>query len=821
MIARAGIAGLALLLAAPTKAAPNRPQAEAAGPKIEFFEKSIRPVLVNECQSCHGPTRQDGGLRVDSRKALLAGGNRGRAIAPGEPSQSLLLRALTHRDAVLKMPPKGRLPDRTLAALGEWIRDGAAWPADGEQGESASKSALPRADASHWSLQPLRITPPPRVRRQGWVITPIDAFILKRLEDRGLSPAPPADRETLIRRLSFDLTGLPPTVAEVDAFVADRSANAYGALVERLLASPAYGERWGRHWLDVARYADSNGLDENLHYGSAWRYRDYVVAAMNGDVPYDRFVQEQIAGDLLPAADEAARRRQRTATGFLALGPKVLAEPDPRKMEMDIIDEQIDTLGRVFMGLTLGCARCHDHKFDPISMEDYYALAGIFKSTKTMEHFKIIARWYEHPMEEAADLARKAEHDGRVAAQKKLIQTTIDAAIQALRSAGKPVPEKPEPAFPEATRMLLKSQREALASLEKAAPDMPGAMGVTEGEVQSLPIHLRGSHLTLGKKVERNFPAVLTGGGRQALPAQQSGRLELARWLSSPEHPLTARVMVNRVWRWHFGSGLVASTDNYGMLGDRPSHPELLDWLAGAFAGRPGAALGGPAWSLKALHRLIVHSNTYRMSHAVNLSASRVDPENRLRWRFDLRRLEAEELRDALLASAGLLDREMGGSLVKLKNREFFFDHTSKDGTKYDSRRRSLYLPIVRNHLYDVFQLFDYGDAQVPEGNRATTTVAPQALFMLNSSLVRECADALARQLLETPGLSDAGRIGRLLRAAYGRNGRPVEVARADRSLTRLIEARPADAPPDARRKQAWSWLCQSVLCSSEFVYVR
>jgi hypothetical protein len=666
-----------------------------------------------------------------------------------------------------------------------------------------------------WSFQSPVDPPVPVVKDQAWSNNLLDHFILAKLEANGLHPAPPADKRTLLRRVTFDLTGLPPTPEEIDTFSADHSANAFAKVIDRLLAAPVYGERWARHWLDVARYADSNGLDENVAHGNAWRYRDYVVAAFNQDKPCDQFLLEQLAGDLLPAKDEATRHEHLIATGFLGLGPKVLAEVDERKMEMDIIDEQIDTVGRAFLGLTLGCARCHDHKFDPIDTEDYYALAGIFKSTRTMEHFKKVARWWENPLATPAEQARKAAHDRRIAQQKQAIQSLLKKANDQVRATAKddPKPRKyPEASYPEETKKELQRLRADLAQLEKTAPEVPSAMGVTEGTVADVSVHIRGNHLKLGKVVPRRVPRALAGKDDPTFETRQSGRLQLAHWLVRRDHPLTSRVLVNRLWRWHFGQGLVRSVDNFGALGEPPSHPELLDWLAQRFVDN--------SWSIKAVHRLILLSKTYQMSSTHDAGAAERDPENRLLWRAPRRRLEAEALRDALLAVGGLLDRTPGGSLLHVKNRDYFFDHTSKDTTKYSSRRRSLYLPIVRNHLYDVFQLFDCTDATVLSGDRATTTVAPQALFMLNSDLVWEASESLAANLLATES-DDALRVQHLYLKAYGRPPTPEEVARAHSLVEGVERALPAQETDAARRRlRAWACLCQMVLAANEFVYL-
>jgi hypothetical protein len=395
-------------------------EVNAQDPKgAEFFEKQVRPVLAKHCYACHSSASQPvmGGLRLDSESAFRQGGSRGKAIIPGDPEKSLLVAAINYRDAGLRMPPNGKLADDEIAALTAWVKMGAPWGVN-----VVSVGADPSGGQSFWAFQAPKETPIPQVHEPGWVKTPLDAFILAGLEEKGLKPAPAADKRTLIRRATFDLTGLPPTPEEVQSFLADDSEDAFPRLMDRLLASPRYGEKWGRHWLDVARYGDSNGLDENLVYKNAYRYRDYVINAFNKDKPYDQFIHEQLAGDLLPgAADEATTYERQTATGFLSLGAKMLAEDDPVKMQMDIIDEQIDTMGRAFMALTIGCARCHDHKFDPIPAADYYSLAGIFKSSKTMENFKVVAKWHEYVLAPKPDRVRLEAHLKRIEEQQKQI----------------------------------------------------------------------------------------------------------------------------------------------------------------------------------------------------------------------------------------------------------------------------------------------------------------------------------------------------------------------------------------------------------------
>lgn len=787
-------------------AGDQRPTAE----HIRFFETRIRPLLVEKCFKCHGDRKQWGGLRLDSRESLMRGGESGAAIVPGKPDKSLLISAIRETDDDLRMPKDDKLTQRQIAEIVRWIEMGAPFPR-----EAGAASRI--RDPNHWAFQPPAEQPVPTVVNTDWPQSTLDHFILAKLEAEALSPAEQADKRTLIRRVTFDVIGLPPRPEEIDAFLADASPDAFARVVDRLLSSPQYGERWGRHWLDVARYADSNGFDENVAHGNAWRYRDYVVAAFNRDKPFDRFVIEQLSGDLLPFDNESQQHEQLIATGFLSIGPKVLAETDEAKMRMDIIDEQLDTTGRAFLGLTLGCARCHDHKFDPIATADYYGLAGIFKSTLTMQKYKKVAEWHEHLLPSAAATAMKANFEANVAARKTAIAAFVADADKKVRKKiaampdAKP-PEKLETLYPDATKTELKKQRNELAALEKAGPDLPTAMGVTEDQVVDIPVHVRGDPLKLGDIVPRRTPPVIRGPRMPQFTDKQSGRRQLAEWLVDPQHPLTARVFVNRVLRWHFGRGLVRSTDNFGLLGEPPTHPALLDWLARRFI--------ADGWSMKSLHRRILLSSTWQQSNAASPETMQLDPENQLVSRAPMRRLEAEAVRDSLLAVSGQLDRTMSGSLLTLKNRAYFFDHTSIDKTTYDSTRRSLYLPVVRNNVFDVFQLLDFPDPAVSSSNRATTVVASQALLMLNSNLVMQAASAFADRLL-TETVDDNQRLSRMYIIAFGREPTADE-RQADRTfLARAAQTQPAKSNAEAHRQQAWSTLCHVILAANEFLYVK
>ena len=646
----------------------------------------------------------------------------------------------------------------------------------------------------HWAFQPVDRPELPAVNAEDWPQNGIDHFILARLEKAGLQPAPKATPRNLRRRIHYALTGLPPS---------GKNENP-NSLITKLLATPQYGERWARHWLDVVRYADSNGLDENAAHANAWRYRDYVVRAFNADKPYDQFLIEQIAGDRLTTKDEARRRELFIATGYLSLGPKVLAEPDKVKMEMDIIDEQIDTLGKSLLGLTLGCARCHDHKFDPIPTADYYALAGIFKSTKTMESLKTIAKWHENPVATPAEKQLRAKHDALVAAQKKVIGAFTEKANAQLLVSLKveKLPAKPEEKYPKATRDELTKLREALKQIEGNPPLLPSAMGVMDGNATELPVFVRGDHNTpASMKQPRRFPQVLSDG--KPLPDGSSGRLALAKWIAHKKNPLTARVLVNRVWRWHFGRGLVVTTDNFGLQGEQPSHPELLDWLAGWFMDN--------GWSIKKLNTLILTSATYQMSTAASPDALEGDPNNVLLSRAPLRRLEAEPLRDLLLELAGLLDKKVGGYVWTFENYKLVFNHTSEDATTYESNRRALYLPVIRNHVYDLFELFDFPDPGTVNGSRADSTIAPQALYLMNSPLVLRATEAMAKDVLKEKKQTNAQRAALLYAKIYQRPPSAKESKRAVAFINNFAQDRQA----------SWQALAQALVASNEFLYLK
>ena len=1082
--------------------------------KAAFFETRIRPVLIERCFDCHSGDQPESSFSLESRAELLRGGKLGTAVLPGKPAQSLLVSALKH-DEFIKMPPKEKLPAQQVMDFVRWVEMGAPWPNSNPasvvpESELAPGQQFSAEQQAHWAFQPVTDTVPPVVNSD-WPQSPIDHFILAQLNTAGLKPAPPANKITLIRRATFDLTGLPPTATEVRTFLDDDSQDAFTRVVDRLLASPRYGEHWGRHWLDVVRYADSNGLDENLAYANAFRYRDYVISAFNNDKPYARFVQEQIAGDLLPEVDDERQNMDRfIATGFLAIGPKMLAEDDPAKMQMDIIDEQISTLGQTFMALTIGCARCHDHKFDPLPTQDYYSLAGIFKSSKTMENHNVVAVWYERPLvsqtinAKIADIDRQIAETTRQLDQRKadcrehiakqmqsdlgrylLAAAALDrfqqqdesrrealtgsesplpvrdgfALIEAeafhrgnvkrlsdgygegigiiatsgtgfaeydldvdrageyqleVRHAaadsrplmliinGETVPESiagqvtgnwypigqrwftagrlklnagkntlrlysskvyphidrlalvyrgPEPwpfptpppqsmtqiafehkvspelvslwreflkrveadelqpfpsfktwlaftrlndaTFLEDTKALLnelsaskglgattpqllkqalleakpeslndvslvfqkllntlqqagltgelkeewyqntsplngpleisaamlspeeqlqmQQLRKKLEQLELSRPTYDVAMGVTEAPPEDLQIHLRGSHIALGEIAPRRFPRIIAGVEQPEIGPQESGRLQLAQWLTSPNHPLVGRVIVNRVWHWRFGRGLSPTVDNFGLLGQPPTHPKLLDWLTRRFLDSGG--------SLKKLHRMMLLSSTWQMSTQFDAAANTIDPENNLLWRFRRRRLSAEEMRDSVISLGGGLDQTMGGSLLKVKNRAYVTVSGTNLTDEYDNLRRSIYLPVVRSSVYDVLQTFDFPDPAVATGRRQTSTVAPQALMMMNSELVEQQTLAMAKRLSGVP--DDQQRITAAFAAVLNREPDVREIDAGRQYIQQALQTTGlTELSPSEAKLRAWQSYCRVLLSSNEFAYI-
>jgi hypothetical protein len=902
---------------------------------LEFFEKRIRPLLVEKCYECHSATapKLKGGLLLDTREGMLKGGNQGPALVPGDPGRSLLVAAVRWTDEDLKMPPKKKLPAEAIADLEAWVRMGAPDPRAGKAAPAPKKIGLSLEEGrKFWAYRPAADPPPPAVRDAAWPAGDLDRFVLARLEREGLRPGPPAPPAALLRRLHYDLAGLPPAPEEVDAFVADPSPRAYERTVDRLLGSPHFGERWGRHWLDVARFAESLTL-RGFIFKEAWRYRDAVIDAFNSDLPFDRFAREQVAGDLLGGSLEE-RRRALVLSTFLTLGNTNLEEQDKKQLEMDVVDEQLEAVGRAFLAQTIGCARCHDHKFDPLPTRDYYAMAGILKNARTLEHANV-SKWLEAPL--PADPAREAElrkheealaalqgrlkaerakaapapkapveHPKGVLAIQDLPGTVVDDARaqkvgpwQASTHSGSYIgagyvhdqnagkgeksltfhPDLPAGRYEvrfaysagtsratnvpvtilsaEGEKSIEVNQQEAppvegrfvslgqyrfennqgyvivsnegtkghvtadavvfipverleparepkpskespdrvreleaeLKRLEASGPKREMAMTVREEkEAADLRVHHRGSVHNLGERVPRGFLQVVGGG--PPIPAGEGGRRQLGDWLACRENPLPARVFANRAWHWLFGAGIVRTPDNFGTTGERPSHPELLDHLAARFV--------EDGWSVKRLVRRIVMSSAYRMSSEAPGGVPDSDPENRLLWRMNRRRLDAECIRDTMLSVSGRLRLEAGGP-------SFAASLASDYGYRHADLRRSVYSPVFRNALPEVLEVFDVADSSVPTGRRDVSTVAPQALFMLNHPFVLEQAGHAAARLAAERHPHDGARVVRAFRLALGRPPTEAEAA---------IALRHAAAP------RGWAGLFHALFASIEFRFV-
>jgi len=829
-----GLAGMWLFSVVPS---PRAHAAEAKQGDEIFFELKIRPILAGTCFRCHGGEKESGKLRVDSRAALVKGGASGPAIVPGAPDKSLLIQAIGHADPELKMPPDKRLPDAVVADFSAWVKRGAPWP---------KKTARFQYRQSHWAFEPVRPTSPPQ-DPSGWAEQPIDRFVAAGLRGQRLRPAAEADKRVLLRRLTFDLIGLPPTPDETSAFLADDSLGAYAKVVERMLASPRYGERWGRHWMDVVRYADTAGDNADYPVPEARHYRDYIIDSFNADKPYDEFVREQLAGDILAKRGAPDRYAERLiATGFLALSRRYATAP--YELWHLTLEDTIETTGRTFLGLTVRCARCHDHKFDPVTQEDYYALYGIFASTQFPwaggEEFFSMKRPREHfvaalPAAEAAPRLRahqqridavRAEQDrlkkGPLA--EKIVQLNEriqeDARLIQLVEAGgvSAADVRAETVALEGQRATASQQLQValgrcsaqLHDLQKTnlPGDLPGAYAVQDGTPVDAYLHIRGEVDQRGPIVKRGVPKFLAGTRPLDLSAGGSGRLQLAEWLTRPENPLTARVMVNRLWQHHFGKGIVATPSNFGTRGEVPTHPGLLDWLAGRFV--------ASGWSVKAMHREIVQSKTYRLAAAEDDAGLAVDPGNRWYWRHDRRRLDAEAIRDTMLQVAGNLDLRRPGAHPFPPMDQWRWTQHAPFKAVYPSNHRSVYLMTQRIQRHPYLALFDGPDTNTTTARRGSSTVPQQALFLMNNPFVKTQAEGLARRLL-AGATEPARRIELAHQLAWSRPAKPAEVAKGigyieayKRDLAR------AGARGDGLEVEAWTSYARVLLSANEFVYV-
>jgi len=721
-----------------------------------FFETKVRPLLAEHCYKCHGPDRHKANLRLDSLHGLLTGGDSGPALVPGDAEHSLLLQAVRYGDDFVQMPPTRKLPDKLIADLTQWVKLGAPWPgADPAEARAAeSKPKRPQVeiteeDRNYWFFRPIKRPPTPQVAAKGWTRSPLDAFIAQRLEAKQVAAVAEADKRTLIRRVYFDLIGLPPAPEKVAAFVADRSPDAYDRLLDELLARPEYGERWGRHWLDVVRFAQTNGYERDGEKPYAWRYRDYVIQAFNDDKPYDRFVVEQLAGDELPEVTNESL----IATGFYRLGLWDDEPDDARQAEFDGLDDVVVTTSAAFMGVTMGCCRCHDHVFDPLPQTDYYQFLSFFRNIRTYQNANFSG-------DSATYLAlANPQHADRWFAERKTAAKPLEEKLKTIKN-------------PKERRKLEDEIKKTLA----AAPPFEWALGVRERDGKPPATHLliRGNAGTPAAEVTPAFLAVL-GGETPSIDsppatAHSSGRrLALARWLTRSDNPLLARVMVNRIWQHHFGRGIVKTTSDFGQGGIPPTHPELLDWLAAEFMEH--------GWSIKHMHRAIMRSATYRLSSRADDKAGlAADPDNDLYWHQNLRRLEAEAIRDTVLNVAGDLNTERGG--------RGFFPHlagevlagASKPGLGWEitpvaeQQRRSVYAFVKRSMLPPMLELFDYSNTAQPLGERQVTTVAPQSLLLLNDDFMQEQAAAFADRLVREVGHDSLACVRRAYELAFDRS---------------------------------------------------
>ncbi|WP_422925274.1 PSD1 and planctomycete cytochrome C domain-containing protein [Singulisphaera sp. PoT] len=971
LVGAIGLSGGVRLHAEETAAPENKGADPAA---IEFFEKEVRPLLVSRCQQCHGDQKQKGELRLDTRESALAGGSTGPAVVPGKPQESLLVEAINYGDAY-QMPPKSKLPEKEIATLTRWVELGAPWPQHGPT--SGGAKVLPfdiKERSKHWSLQPVKPSTPPEVREKAWPSSPIDAYLLAALEAKGLKPAAEADKQTLIRRVTFDLTGVPPTPAEVEGFLADHAPDAYGRLVERLLSSPRYGERWGRHWLDLVRYAETSGHEFDYDVPDAFRYRDYVVRAFNADLPYDQLVREHFAGDQLnpPRRNPAEGFNESImGTGFFFLGEGTHSPVDLLDDEATRVDNQIDVLSKAFLGLTIACARCHDHKFDAISTKDYYALYGYFQSSRHQHAFidppsriadkaaalatlkESIRKEVDIPKAaqaaprpndssilfedfgaetfrdwvatgdafgtaptrsgdfllkltptsaQAVPVASGQAHSGLVSdrlqgvlrsktfpIERRFIHylasgrggrinlvvdgfekirspiygglttpvgddrprwytqdvsmwhghraaielsdgATVDytgarsryndgsgyLAVDEIRFSDEaipgPLPEPERPIdLPHDGKPALAAAVDEYRKLEASIPAPNLSLAIADGSPEDESVHIRGSSKMLGDKVPRRFLEALSGPEAGAYESG-SGRLELAERLVDPANPLLARVMVNRIWKHHFGRGLVSTLDDFGKMGETPSHPELLDYLAARFI--------TDGWSIKGMHRLLLLSSAYRMSSKPDAEADRVDPANVLLHRMNVRRLEAESIRDTLLAVSGRIDSNMFGPSVPTYLSAFMEGRGRPDasGPLDGAGRRSLYLGVRRNFLNPMFLAFDFPSPFSTMGRRNVSNVPAQALTLLNDPFVLGQAKIWAERLTaEQKGKPAREVVQGVYLTAFGRPPTDEEAMEAIGFLDE--QAKLYGQAGDANAK-AWADLCHVLMNVKEFIYV-
>ncbi|HEY1170089.1 MAG TPA: PSD1 and planctomycete cytochrome C domain-containing protein [Verrucomicrobiae bacterium] len=779
--------------------------AQAAAPidGLELFEKSIRPALVDNCYECHSVQggKAKGGLLLDSKDGWVKGGDNGPAILPGKPDASPLIKAIRYHDESTQMPPKkGPMSDATIKAFEQWVKLGAPDPRVATAGAAHIGPFNFTEEREFWSYQPVKNPAPPKVKNSRWVQSPIDNFILAKLEEKGLTPAKSADKRTLIRRATFDLTGLPPTPEEVDAFLNDKSSKAFERVIERLLASPAYGERWGRHWLDVVRYADTAGCNSDFPVPPAYKYRNWVIDAVNADKPYQQFLREQIAGDLLPAKSAQEHERNIIATGYLGMSRRFASQTNEFYLTLD---DSIDNLGKGLMGLTLSCARCHDHKYDAVTAEDYYALYGILKSsTYTFPGVEVIPNPRDYiPLGTDAQKAEWKTYENKLT-ELDVELTRLDAMVRGANAQKNDVP---------AIRTKMNEIRKERDNLKANPPKVELAYGVQEGQSADTKLMIKGEPHRLGAVVPRGFLQVLGG---QKLPKEEkgSGRKELAEWIIDPANPLTHRVMANRIWHWHFGKGLAQTPNDFGKRGKAPTHPELLDYLTTRFI--------ESGWSLKAMHRLIMLSSTYQMGSEDDAADAAKDIANDYLWRFDRRRLSAEEIRDTLLVLGDSLDLTPGGEHpFPPRNKWSYTQHTPFVDT-YPTTKRSVYMMQQRIRKHPFFETWDGADPNSSTGARPLSITPIQALFQMNDPLIHEQADKFAQRVWNS-AKKDADRIQNAFVFAYGRPATKDEIKTGEEYLGAIsLALKESGTPVEKMLDAAWASYVRVLFSSNEFIFV-
>jgi hypothetical protein len=853
LFALAALAATLVVTGGPT---PRRAPAEdkkAGQPKftkeqVGFYEKDVLPVLRKRCFNCHDgsdPARSiKGSLNLAARQAVLAGGDSGPAVSLEKPAESLLLKAIQYKDADHKMPPKGKMPDAEIATLEKWVKQGLPVPADRLGAAPAAKKGVITEEAKkYWAYQPIKRSAVPGVSDKQWVKTPIDAFILAKLEAKGLKPVQPADRRTLVRRAYYDLTGLPPTPEEIDAFVASTDPNAYEKLIDRLLASPHYGEKWGRHWLDVVRYAETNGYERDGPKPFAWRYRDYVIQSFNADKPYTQFVKEQLAGDEVPGYNPDAV----IATGYYRLGLWDDEPADPLQSLFDGYDDIVATTGQTFLGTTFNCARCHDHKADPIPQADYYKLLAFFRDIRPYSNNRDVRSAFNLSDITPPDRRQKYEAElkkrqARAAEVRKEMAAIEDAVIRTLPAEDQRAaegPDRPQVVSRKVVPALKGKQKDDYAALRKERfalerkNNVPGqelALSVNNCDRSPPPTHVmvRGSPHAPGKEVKPGFPEVL-GLPEPTVPAPKAGqkssgrRTVLAEWVASRDNPFTARVFVNRVWQYHFGKGIVPSANDFGKLGEPPTHPELLDWLASEFMeptwANPDRKVGG-AWTLKRLHKLIMMSSVYRLSSQADADDLKADPANVLLWRFNMRRLTGEEVRDSILAVSGSLNLKQFGPSTYPKIPKEVLAGQSVPGQGWptsppeEANRRSVYAHVKRSLRVPILVGFDQPDPDSSCPVRYVTTVPTQSLGLLNGEFANEQAAAFAGRLRKEKPNDLAAQVARAVRLTTGRTPSVEEVKDDVAFIERLKEKHKLD------EAKALAQFCLLCLNANEFVYL-